>query len=79
MARTRRRTPVAPAQANTDQDPWFSFCVSPSGDDVQIQLASEEDEGNANEPAGENCHFHAGVEYEPPKLLRSIRTLIYAC
>ncbi|KXX76964.1 Zinc-regulated transporter 1 [Madurella mycetomatis] len=40
-----------------------TFCVSPSGDDVQIQLASEEDEGNANEPAGENCHFHAGVEH----------------
>lgn len=40
-----------------------TYCLSPSGDDVQIQLASEEDEGSSSEPTEENCHFHAGVEH----------------
>ncbi|KAK4039193.1 hypothetical protein C8A01DRAFT_47274 [Parachaetomium inaequale] len=40
-----------------------TYCLSPSGNDVQIQLASEEDEGDASEPVEENCHFHANVEH----------------
>lgn len=38
---------------------WARFCLTPSGDDVQIQLASDK----PMEPMEKNCHFHAGVEY----------------
>ena len=41
------------------------YCLTPNGDDVELTLATEdasEDGGDAEEPAGENCHFHAGVE-----------------
>ncbi|KAK4104485.1 Zip-domain-containing protein [Parathielavia hyrcaniae] len=42
-----------------------TYCLSPSGDDVQVALASGEDEVDADEaePEGLDCHFHAGVEH----------------
>ncbi|CAI4217539.1 unnamed protein product [Parascedosporium putredinis] len=53
------------------------YCLSPDGDDVAVSLPAEEGEaghdehddhdgeesGESEEPAGENCHFHAGVEH----------------
>ncbi|KAK1579203.1 uncharacterized protein LY79DRAFT_672619 [Colletotrichum navitas] len=33
-----------------------TFCIAPNGDDVEIVAEGEQ-------PLGENCHFHAGVEH----------------
>lgn len=40
------------------------YCVGPDGEDVMVLLGDEEedDHGHGDEPAEENCHFHAGVE-----------------
>ncbi|KAK3295549.1 uncharacterized protein B0H64DRAFT_148401 [Chaetomium fimeti] len=40
-----------------------TYCLTPSGDDAQLQSESEEAEAGADEPTEENCHFHAGVEH----------------
>lgn len=44
------------------------YCVAPDGEEVEVVVAGTETEhsetGSASEEAeGENCHFHAGVEY----------------
>ncbi|EFQ27354.1 ZIP Zinc transporter [Colletotrichum graminicola] len=45
-----------------------TFCIAPNGDDVEIVAEGAEsshgDHGTeGEEPHGENCHFHAGVEH----------------
>ncbi|KAK1970239.1 ZIP zinc transporter [Colletotrichum sublineola] len=47
-----------------------TFCIAPNGDDVEIvaEGAESSDGGHdhgteGEEPQGENCHFHAGVEH----------------
>ncbi|TEA22106.1 putative zinc transporter 8 [Colletotrichum sidae] len=43
-----------------------TYCISPSGDDVQIVAEGAEasdTDTTGEEPQGENCHFHAGVEH----------------
>ncbi|KAF3937829.1 hypothetical protein ABW19_dt0206913 [Dactylella cylindrospora] len=41
------------------------YCVSPDGEDVEVQLASADSttDEESESPAGQNCHFHAGVEH----------------
>lgn len=44
------------------------FCLGPDGDEVEIlsdDSEGQDDDGEAS-PGGENCHFHAGVEYACP-------------
>jgi solute carrier family 39 (zinc transporter), member 1/2/3 len=39
------------------------FCLNPSGEDIEVVLSTDENEDEPTpEPAGEHCHFHAGVE-----------------
>ncbi|OLN91612.1 Zinc transporter 3 [Colletotrichum chlorophyti] len=45
-----------------------TYCIAPNGDDVEIVAEGAEASGDAGhgtgeEPQGENCHFHAGVEH----------------
>ncbi|WQF78816.1 Putative zinc/iron permease [Colletotrichum destructivum] len=45
-----------------------TYCIAPNGDDVEIvaEGAESSDAGSgtgSEEPQGENCHFHAGVEH----------------
>ncbi|KAL0939928.1 zip zinc transporter [Colletotrichum truncatum] len=44
-----------------------TYCLAPNGDDVQIvaegATSSDSGSGHGEEPQGENCHFHAGVEH----------------
>ncbi|OHW98678.1 zip zinc transporter [Colletotrichum incanum] len=44
-----------------------TYCIAPNGDDVEIVAEGAEsgDGGHTDgeEPQGENCHFHAGVEH----------------
>lgn len=54
----------------TSVDVCTRYCVNSAGDDVQILVEGEEEESpgggetpTEEEPDGENCHFHAGVEY----------------
>ncbi|OJI98326.1 hypothetical protein ASPVEDRAFT_452656 [Aspergillus versicolor CBS 583.65] len=51
-----------------------SYCVDPNGEDVEVLgevtssgTNSEDSNSQSNEESsgGENCHFHAGVEYVP--------------
>ena len=54
----------------------YRYCVGSGGDDVQIvpeggsattNQASDDNESETTvSPTGENCHFHAGVEYVNP-------------
>ncbi|OHF04189.1 ZIP Zinc transporter [Colletotrichum orchidophilum] len=44
-----------------------TYCLAPNGDDVEIVAegaeSSDHDHTSGEEPQGENCHFHAGVEH----------------
>ncbi|KAF6802175.1 ZIP zinc transporter [Colletotrichum musicola] len=44
-----------------------TYCLAPNGDDVEIVAegaeSSDHDHTEGEEPQGENCHFHAGVEH----------------
>ncbi|WYZ33936.1 hypothetical protein EsH8_I_000212 [Colletotrichum jinshuiense] len=45
-----------------------TYCLAPNGDDVEIvaegaEESSDTDGTDSEEPQGENCHFHAGVEH----------------
>ncbi|KAK1541002.1 ZIP Zinc transporter [Colletotrichum paranaense] len=44
-----------------------TYCLAPNGDDVAIVAegaeSSDHDHTSGEEPQGENCHFHAGVEH----------------
>ena len=49
----------------------YRYCVDPDGNDVQIleegesaqdQDQASEESNSSGEHAGQNCHFHAGVE-----------------
>ncbi|GAB7338435.1 hypothetical protein MBLNU457_4723t2 [Dothideomycetes sp. NU457] len=42
----------------------YSYCISPNGgEEVEIVLEGAEQEESTGEQAGENCHFHAGVQH----------------
>ncbi|KAK6206925.1 ZIP zinc transporter [Colletotrichum tabaci] len=41
-----------------------TYCIAPNGDDVEIVAeGAESSDTGSEEPQGENCHFHAGVEH----------------
>lgn len=40
-----------------------TYCIAPSGDEVEIVAEGAAEEGTDESPQGENCHFHAGVEH----------------
>ncbi|KAH6636145.1 hypothetical protein F5144DRAFT_167333 [Chaetomium tenue] len=56
---------VPPAYTSCHSHGTDTYCLEPSGDDVQIVNESEEAEADtgSDEPTEENCHFHAGVEH----------------
>lgn len=45
-----------------------TFCLGPDGAEVEVVGSTEEvvstgEESSTESEGGENCHFHAGVEY----------------
>ncbi|CCH41120.1 Zinc transporter 7 [Wickerhamomyces ciferrii] len=43
--------------------PQETFCIDPSGEEVQFQAEGEASESSGSSSGGKNCHFHAGVEH----------------
>ncbi|KAG7293592.1 hypothetical protein NEMBOFW57_003645 [Staphylotrichum longicolle] len=54
---------IPPAFTGCHSHAAETFCMAPNGDEVEIHAAGEEEETAESSSAGQNCHFHAGVEH----------------